>query len=60
MTLCRHNALGVEGCGEAGTIGATPAVSNAVLDALAEFEVTDLPIPATPERVWRSIRPAAA
>ena len=60
VTLCRHNALGVKGCGEAGTIGATPAVINAVLDALSDYEVTDLPIPATPERVWRAIRAAAA
>jgi carbon-monoxide dehydrogenase large subunit len=60
VTLCTHNALGVKGCGEAGTIGATPAVINAVLDALQEFRVTDLPLPATPERVWRAMRASAA
>lgn len=58
-TLCTHNALGVKGCGEAGTIGATPAVINAVIDALSDLGVTDVPLPATPERVWRAIRAAA-
>jgi carbon-monoxide dehydrogenase large subunit len=58
-TLCPHNALGVKGCGEAGTIGATPAVINAVLDALSGFGVQDLPLPATPERVWQAIRARA-
>ena len=60
VTLCAHNALGVKGCGEAGTIGATPAVINAVVDALAEYGVTDIALPATPERVWRAIQSAAA
>jgi carbon-monoxide dehydrogenase large subunit len=59
-TLCTHNVLGVKGCGEAGTIGSTPAVINAVVDALSELGVTDVPIPATPERVWRAIRAASA
>ncbi|MFQ5983098.1 MAG: xanthine dehydrogenase family protein molybdopterin-binding subunit [Woeseiaceae bacterium] len=59
-TLCAHNVLGVKGCGEAGTIGATPAVINAVVDALSELGVTDVPIPATPERVWQAIREASA
>jgi aerobic carbon-monoxide dehydrogenase large subunit len=57
-TLCTHNSLGVKGCGEAGTIGSTPAVINAVIDALSELNVTEVPIPATPERVWRAIRAA--
>jgi carbon-monoxide dehydrogenase large subunit len=57
-TLCTHNSLGVKGCGEAGTIGSTPAVINAVIDALSDLNVTDMPIPATPERVWRAIRDA--
>ena len=57
-TLCTHNSLGVKGCGEAGTIGSTPAVINAVIDALSDLNVTDMPIPATPERVWRAIRAA--
>ena len=59
-TLCAHNALGVKGCGEAGTIGSTPAVINAVVDALSDIGVTDMPIPATPERVWQAIRAASA
>jgi carbon-monoxide dehydrogenase large subunit len=59
-TLCTHNSLGVKGCGEAGTIGSTPAVINAVIDALSDLNVTDIPIPATPERVWRAIRAARA
>jgi carbon-monoxide dehydrogenase large subunit len=58
-TLCTHNALGVKGCGEAGTIGSTPAVINAVVDALSDLGVNDVPIPATPERVWQAIRAAS-
>jgi carbon-monoxide dehydrogenase large subunit len=52
------NMLGVKGCGEAGTSGAIPTAFNAVLDALAPLGVTDLPMPATPERIWRAIRQA--
>ncbi len=58
VTLCAHNILGVKGCGEAGTIGSPPAVINAVLNALSPLGVTDMPMPATPERVWQSIRAA--
>ncbi len=60
---CTHNPLGVKGCGEAGTIGASAAVMNAVIDALAEHGVTHMDMPATPEKVWRAInqsRPAMA
>ena len=49
------NALGAKGIGESGTIGATPAVLNAVIDALAPFGVRELQLPTTPERVWRAI-----
>lgn len=49
------NPLGVKGAGEAGTVGATPAVISAVLDALAEHGVTDIALPATPERIWRAL-----
>jgi carbon-monoxide dehydrogenase large subunit len=49
------NPLGVKGVGEGGTIAATPTVINAVLDALAPLGVVDIPMPATPERVWRAI-----
>ena len=50
------NPLGVKGVGEAGTIGATPAIANAVLDALEPLGVVHLDLPLTPERVWRSIK----
>jgi carbon-monoxide dehydrogenase large subunit len=53
------NPLGVKGIGESGTIGATPAVQNAVVDALAHLGVTHLDMPATPERVWRAIQAAS-
>ncbi len=49
------NPLGVKGIGEAGTIGATPAVHNAVIDALAHLGVRHIDMPCTPEKVWRAI-----
>ncbi len=49
------NPLGAKGIGESGTIGSTPAVQSAVVDALAPFGVRHLDMPATPERVWRAI-----
>jgi carbon-monoxide dehydrogenase large subunit len=49
------NPLGAKGVGEAGTIGATPAIANAVLDALQPLGVVHLDLPLTPERVWRAI-----
>jgi carbon-monoxide dehydrogenase large subunit len=52
------NPLGARGVGEGATIGATPAVVNAVLDALAPLGVADIPMPMTPMRVWRAIRAA--
>ena len=52
---CTHNPLGAKGCGEAGAIGAPAAVVSALLDALAPLGVTDLEMPATPQRVWRAI-----
>jgi carbon-monoxide dehydrogenase large subunit len=52
------NPLGVKGVGETGTIAATPAVINAVLDALSHLGVTDIQMPATPERVWNAIQEA--
>jgi carbon-monoxide dehydrogenase large subunit len=52
--------LGVKGCGEAGAIGSTPAVINAVVNALADLNVDDIPIPATPQRVWQAIQSARA
>ena len=52
------NPLGVRGVGEGATIGATPAVVNAVLDALAPLGVRDISMPLTPMRVWRAIQHA--
>jgi carbon-monoxide dehydrogenase large subunit len=49
------NPLGVKGIGESGTIGATSAVHNAVLDALAPFGVRSIDLPANGERVWQAI-----
>ena len=54
------NPLGVKGAGEAGTVGALSAVSNAVVNALAPLGVRHLDMPATPEKVWRAIRDAEA
>lgn len=55
---CRTNPLGVKGAGEAGSIGAPPAVINAVVDALAGLGVRHIDMPATPQRVWQAIRQA--
>ena len=52
------NPLGVKGIGEAGTIGATPSVQNAVVDALAHLGVRHIDMPTTPERVWTAITAA--
>ncbi|WP_028925441.1 xanthine dehydrogenase family protein molybdopterin-binding subunit [Pseudonocardia acaciae] len=52
------NELGAKGIGEAATIGATPAVQNAVVDALAHLGVRHVDMPCTPERVWRAIETA--
>ena len=49
------NALGAKGAGEAGTVGALPAVMNAILDALKPHGVLELPMPATAERVWQAM-----
>ncbi|MEV5825132.1 xanthine dehydrogenase family protein molybdopterin-binding subunit [Spirillospora sp. NPDC052242] len=55
-TPATSNPLGVKGVGEAGTIASTPAVVNAIVDALRPFGVSDVPMPCTPERVWRALR----
>ena len=55
---CRTNPLGVKGAGEAGAIGAPPALVNAVVDALAELGIEHLDMPITPERLWRTIHNA--
>lgn len=58
VTPSPTNILGVKGIGEAGTIAATPTVVNAVVDALLPLGVTDIGMPATPERVWNAIQEA--
>lgn len=52
----KTNPLGTKGAGEAGCVGALPAVVNAVVDALAEFGVSHIEMPATPERIWRAMQ----
>jgi aerobic carbon-monoxide dehydrogenase large subunit len=52
------NPLGVKGAGEAGTIASTPAIANAVMDALSPFGIKHLDIPLTPARIWRAIQNA--
>jgi carbon-monoxide dehydrogenase large subunit len=54
------NTLGTKGVGEAGTIASTPAVVNAVVDAIRQFGVNDIQMPCTPERVWKAIQGAGA
>ncbi len=54
-TLCTHNPLGVKGCGEVGAIGSPPAVINAVVDALSDYGVTHVEMPATPAKLWQII-----
>jgi carbon-monoxide dehydrogenase large subunit len=56
VTPSTSNSLGIKGVGEAGTIGATPAVANAVIDALSPLGVRHLDMPLTPERIWRAIQ----
>jgi aerobic carbon-monoxide dehydrogenase large subunit len=57
-TPATSNPLGVKGVGEAGTIASTPAVVNAVVDALRHLGVRDVAMPCSPERVWRAIQEA--
>ena len=54
------NPLGIKGCGEAGCAGALVSVVNAIIDALSEYGVRHIDMPATPERVWQAIRAARA
>jgi carbon-monoxide dehydrogenase large subunit len=62
VTPSPSNPLGIKGVGEAGTIGATPAIANAVMDALQPLGIDHLDLPLTPERIWRAMqmRPAVA
>ena len=56
----KTNPLGVKGCGEAGCAGALVSVMNAVVDALSEYGIRHIDMPATPERVWQAIKRAQA
>jgi len=58
VTLCTHNPLGVKGCGEVGSIGSPPAVMNAIVDALSDYGIRHIEMPATPQRVWQAIQSA--
>jgi aerobic carbon-monoxide dehydrogenase large subunit len=58
QTLTSYNPLGAKGIGEAGTIGATPAVQNAIVDALAHLGIRHIDMPASPQRVWQAIQAA--
>jgi aerobic carbon-monoxide dehydrogenase large subunit len=58
QTRTSYNPLGVKGIGEAGSIGATPAVQNAVIDALSHLGVRHIDMPASPQRVWQAIQAA--
>jgi carbon-monoxide dehydrogenase large subunit len=57
-TPTSYNPLGAKGIGEAGTIGATPAVHNAVIDAVSHLGVRHIDMPTTPMRVWRALQQA--
>jgi carbon-monoxide dehydrogenase large subunit len=57
-TRCTTNPLGVKGCGEAGAVAMLPAIGNAIMDALVSLGVTHFDGPATPYRVWQSMRAA--
>jgi aerobic carbon-monoxide dehydrogenase large subunit len=60
QTPTSYNPLGAKGIGEAGTIGATPAVQNAVIDAVAHLGVRHIDMPTSPRRVWQALRAAAS
>ncbi|HJS84989.1 MAG TPA: xanthine dehydrogenase family protein molybdopterin-binding subunit, partial [Acetobacteraceae bacterium] len=57
---CKTNVLGVKGCGEAGCAGALPSVMNALVDALSEYGITHLDMPATALTIWQAIQAARA
>jgi aerobic carbon-monoxide dehydrogenase large subunit len=57
---CKTNVLGVKGCGEAGCAGSLPAVMNALVDALSEYGITHIDMPATASKIWQAIQAARA
>jgi carbon-monoxide dehydrogenase large subunit len=59
QTASPRNPLGAKGIGESGTIGSTPAVHNAVCDAVAHLGISHIDMPCSPERVWEALRAAA-
>ncbi len=62
-TMCTHNPLGAKGCGEVGAIGSPPAIIGAVVDALRDYGVRHVDMPASPQKIWQIIqskRPQAA
>jgi aerobic carbon-monoxide dehydrogenase large subunit len=59
-TATHVNPLGAKGIGESGTIGSTPAVHSAVIDALGHLGVRHIDMPCTPEKVWRAIGAASS
>ena len=58
--FCKSNPIGVKGAGESGTVGAPPAIMAAIVDALKDYNVTDIDMPATPAKVWQAMRQGAA
>ena len=57
---CTTNPLGIKGAGEAGSVGAPPAIVNAIVDALSDYGIDHIEMPVTSERVWETIRNAVA
>ena len=53
---CQTNPLGVKGGGESGTVGSIASTVNAIVDALSDYGVTDIEMPATPLKVWQAIQ----
>ncbi len=60
VTPCPHHPLGAKGVGESATVGAPPAIANAVVDALAHLGVKHVDIPITPEKVWKILKEKGA
>ena len=56
VAACQTNPLGVKGGGESGTVGSIASTVNAIVDALSDYGVTDIEMPATPLKVWQAIQ----
>ena len=56
VTPCPYNPMGLKGVGETGTIASTPAVMNAIVDALSPYGVDHLDMPASPQRIWQILQ----